>query len=75
MADWAAPDVLLARALDECGYAGGLAERSRANLEKFFAWLRREHSARPRPLAEMLEDAEALRAAQSEAEEPRHRTR
>jgi ATP-dependent helicase/nuclease subunit A len=69
-ADFAAPDRLVAEALDECGYAAGLPERARANIEKFLSWLRREHAARPRPLAEMLEDVEALRVQQSEAEAP-----
>jgi len=70
MADFAAPDWLVAKALDECGYTAGLSERARANVEKFLTWLRREHGARPRPLAEMLEDVEALRVQQSEAEAP-----
>jgi ATP-dependent helicase/nuclease subunit A len=65
-----APDLLVARALDECGYAGTLRERERANVEKLIGWLRREHASRPRPLKEMLGDLEALRAQQSEAEAP-----
>ena len=68
--DFAAPDWLIAKALDECGYTAGLSERARANVEKFLGWLRREHAARPRPLAEMLDDVEALRVQQSEAEAP-----
>jgi ATP-dependent exoDNAse (exonuclease V) beta subunit len=70
MADFAAPDRLMASALDQCGYVADLPERARANVEKFLSWLRREHAARPRPLAEMLEDVEALRVQQSEAEAP-----
>lgn len=70
MADFRSPDVLLARAIDECGYAANLSERARTNIEKLFQWLRREFTARPRPLAEMLEDVEALRGQQSEAEAP-----
>ena len=70
MAGFAAPDRLIAKALDECGYVAALPERARANIEKFLAWLRRENAANPRPLAEMLEDVEALRVQQSEAEAP-----
>ncbi len=64
------PDRLIAEALDECAYAAPLNERARANVDKFLAWLRREHRARPRPLAELLEDLEAFREAQAEAEAP-----
>lgn len=67
-AGYIAPDRLLAEALDESGYAAGLADRARANIEKFLGYVRREHRRRPRPLAELLEDLEALRATQSEAE-------
>jgi ATP-dependent exoDNAse (exonuclease V) beta subunit len=70
LADFAAPDWLVATALDECGYTAGLSERARANVEKCLGWLRREYAANPRPLAEMLEDVEALRVQQSEAEAP-----
>ena len=68
--DSVSPDQLLARVVDESNYAEGLTERARANLEKLFGWLRREHRSRPRALAEMLEDLETLRSAQSEAEAP-----
>jgi ATP-dependent exoDNAse (exonuclease V) beta subunit len=64
------PDLILSSAIDECGYAAALSERARSNVEKFLSWLRRQHSTQPRPLAEMLDDTEALRAAQSEAEAP-----
>jgi ATP-dependent exoDNAse (exonuclease V) beta subunit len=64
-------------ALDQCDYTsglpnqhGGLHDRSRANIEKLLAWLRREFRDRPRPLAELLEDLEALRWTQSVAEAP-----
>jgi len=70
MADFFPPDLLLARALDECGYTAGISERGRANLEKFLGWVRRESRPQPRTLAELLEDAEALRAQQAEAEAP-----
>jgi ATP-dependent helicase/nuclease subunit A len=70
MAGFVAPDLLLASALDECGYAAGLTDRARANVEKFLAYIRREHLRQPRPLAELLESLEALRATQSEAEAP-----
>jgi len=70
MAGFVAPDLLLASALDECGYAAGLTERARANVEKLFAHIRRERVKRPRPLAELLDDMEALRATQSEAQAP-----
>lgn len=69
-AGFIAPDRLLATALDECGYAGALTDRARANCEKLFAYIRRAHAKHPRPLAELLDDLEALRATQSEAEAP-----
>jgi ATP-dependent exoDNAse (exonuclease V) beta subunit len=65
-----APDRLLAEAVDRSGYALQLPERARANLEKLYGWLRREHRQRLRPLAEILEDLEAQRAGQAEAEAP-----
>jgi len=65
-----APDLLLASALDECGYVARLPERARANIEKLLGYVRREHRNRPRPLAELLEELEALRVTQSEAEAP-----
>jgi ATP-dependent exoDNAse (exonuclease V) beta subunit len=65
-----APDRLLARAIDECAFASRLSPRSRANVDKFLAWLRKEWQAHPRPLAELLDDLEALRATRSEAEAP-----
>jgi ATP-dependent exoDNAse (exonuclease V) beta subunit len=64
------PDRLIAKALDECGFASSFNARTRANTDKFLAWLRREHRARPRPLAELLEDLETLRESRSEAEAP-----
>jgi ATP-dependent helicase/nuclease subunit A len=70
LAGFIAPDHLIAMALDQCGYTTGLSERSRANVEKLLAWLRREFRDRPRPLAELLEDLEALRWTQSVAEAP-----
>jgi ATP-dependent helicase/nuclease subunit A len=70
LAGFIAPDRLIAMALDECGYTTGLSERSRANVEKLLAWLRREFRDRPRPMAELLEDLEALRWTQSVAEAP-----
>ncbi len=70
LAGFIAPDRLIAVALDQCGYLIGLPERSRANVEKLLAWLRREFRNRPRPLAELLEDLEALRFTRSEAEAP-----
>jgi ATP-dependent helicase/nuclease subunit A len=69
-AGFAAPDRLLSAALDECGYVAELPDRARANVEKLFAHIRGEHRKHPRPLAELLEDLEALRATQSEAEAP-----
>jgi len=70
MVGFVGPDLLLASALDECGYAAGLTDRARANVEKFFAHIRREHRRQQRPLAELLDGLEALRATQSEAEAP-----
>jgi ATP-dependent helicase/nuclease subunit A len=70
LAGFAGPDRLLATALDESGYAAGLSDRARANIAKLLSRVRREHAARPRPLAELLEDLESLRASQSEPEAP-----
>ena len=70
LAGFIAPDRLIAMALDQCGYTSGLHDRSRANVEKLLAWLRREFRDRPRPMAELLEDLEALRWTQSVAEAP-----
>jgi ATP-dependent exoDNAse (exonuclease V) beta subunit len=70
LAGFMAPDRLIAMALDQCGYTAGLSDRARANVEKLLAWLRREFRDRPRPLAELLEDLEALRWTQSVAEAP-----
>jgi len=64
----APPDLLLATALDEAGYTAALPDRAQANIEKFLAYLRREH--RHRPLADVLEHVEILRTTQSEAEAP-----
>src|SRR4029077_18632632 len=70
LAGFIAPDRLIAMALDACAYTTGLPERARANVEKLLAWLRRESRDRPRPLAELLDDLEALRWTQSVAEAP-----
>jgi len=70
LAGFVAPDRLILTALDQCGYTTGLHDRARANIEKLLAWLRREFQDRPRPLAELLEDLEALRWTQSVAEAP-----
>jgi ATP-dependent exoDNAse (exonuclease V) beta subunit len=70
LAGFIAPDRLVARVLDECGYWGTLSERARANVDKLLAWLRREFRNRPRPLAELLADLEALREAQTIADAP-----
>jgi ATP-dependent helicase/nuclease subunit A len=70
LAGFGAPDFVLAKALDECGYAAGLSERARMNIEKFLGLVRRRHRARPQPLAELLEDLEALRESATEAEAP-----
>lgn len=64
------PDRLIAQALDACGYWGTLTERACANVDKLLAWLRREFRNRPRPLAELLEDLEALREAQTVSDAP-----
>src|SRR5579883_1314540 len=61
------PDLLLASALDECGYTAHLAERAQSNLDKFFAALR---ARRPGTLADALNEMESLRALQTEAEAP-----
>ena len=70
MAGFVAPDKLLAQALDECGYLASLPIRARANVDKMLAWVRREFSSNPRPLAELLDDLESLRINKSEAEAP-----
>jgi ATP-dependent exoDNAse (exonuclease V) beta subunit len=70
LAGFIAPDRLIAMALDASAYTVGLPERARANVEKLLAWLRREFRDRPRPLAELLDDLEALRWTQSVAEAP-----
>ena len=70
LAGFVAPDRLILAALDQCGYTRPLSERARANVEKLLAWLRREFRERPRPLAELLEDLEALRWTRSAAEAP-----
>ncbi len=64
------PDRLIAQAFDECGYVATLSERAQANIDKLLAWLRREFHNRPRPLAELLDDLEALREAQTIADAP-----
>jgi ATP-dependent exoDNAse (exonuclease V) beta subunit len=69
-AGFLAPDRILARALDESGYLRHVSSRGRANIDKLFSWMRREHRNNPRPLAEMLDDLELLRASKSEAEAP-----
>ncbi len=63
-AGFVSPDRLLADHLPD------LSPRARANVDKLFSWLRREHRNRPRPLAEILDDLEFLRATNSEAEAP-----
>jgi ATP-dependent helicase/nuclease subunit A len=70
MTGFVPPDRLLAQALDECGYLGSLPIRARANVDKMLAWVRREYSSNPRPLAELLDDLESLRINKSEAEAP-----
>jgi ATP-dependent exoDNAse (exonuclease V) beta subunit len=70
LAGFVVPDRLLATALDESGYLAGISDRARANVEKFLGHVRREHRDRPQPLAELLDDLEALRTTQSEAEAP-----
>jgi ATP-dependent exoDNAse (exonuclease V) beta subunit len=66
LAGFVSPD----RLIEEAAYLATLNPRARANVEKLCAWLRREHRARPRPLAEMLDDLEQLRDAKSEPEAP-----
>jgi ATP-dependent helicase/nuclease subunit A len=70
LAGFVAPDLILASAMDECGYAEGLPERARANIEKLLAFIQREYRSQPRPLARLLDELEARRATQSEAEAP-----
>jgi CRISPR-associated protein Cas4 len=70
LAGFVAPDRLIAQAFDECGYLATLSERAQANIDKLLAWMRREFRNRPRPLAELLDDLEALRDAQTVADAP-----
>ncbi len=63
-------DEVLVKILDECGYASGLTDRGQANLDKLLGWIRRECRKQPRTFADLLEDLEALRASQGEAEAP-----
>lgn len=70
LAGFRPPDLLVARALDACGYTLRLSDRARANVDKLLAWLRREHRQRPRPLAELLEDLEAVRESETLANAP-----
>lgn len=72
-AGYSPPDQVIARILDQCGYAASLRDRAKANVEKLLGWMRREYRARPRALAELLDDLEALRDAQAEAEAPPQR--
>lgn len=65
-----APDRLIAQVFDECSYWGTLTERQRANVDKLLTWLRREFRNRPRPLAELLDDLESLREAQTAPDAP-----
>jgi ATP-dependent exoDNAse (exonuclease V) beta subunit len=69
-AGYLAPDLLIARALDRSGYPATLAPHQRANVDQLLAWMRAEFRKRPRPLPEMLEDLEALRATQNFAPAP-----
>jgi ATP-dependent exoDNAse (exonuclease V) beta subunit len=66
LAGFVSPD----RLIDDAAFLATLHPRARANVEKLYSWLRREHRARPRPLAEMLDDLEQLRDAKSEPEAP-----
>ncbi|HEY4362848.1 MAG TPA: UvrD-helicase domain-containing protein [Bryobacteraceae bacterium] len=70
LAGFVAPDRLIAMALDQCGYAEALPARASANIAKLLGWLRSEHRMRPRPLAELLEELEAQRKGQTQAEAP-----
>jgi ATP-dependent helicase/nuclease subunit A len=66
-AGFSAPDLLLATALDQCGYTAGLSERGQANIDKFLGLVR---GHRQRTLVGVVEEMESLRALQSEAEAP-----
>jgi len=48
-----------------CPVQPNLTPRARANVDKLFSWLRREHRNRPRPLAEILDDLELLSEAEA----------
>jgi ATP-dependent exoDNAse (exonuclease V) beta subunit len=70
LADFVAPDRLLAAALDDCGYESGLDAHARANVEKFLGQVREWWAAQRRPLAVLVEELDALRNAESEPDAP-----
>lgn len=56
------PDLLLARRIDESGYAAALSPQARANVAKFLALLREWSAAQPAALADWIDSIEQLRA-------------
>jgi ATP-dependent helicase/nuclease subunit A len=68
--DDVSPDILLARAMDDRDYEGGLHPRARANISKFLALIRNWFHGAPRGLEELVGELEWLRSSESEAEAP-----
>jgi ATP-dependent exoDNAse (exonuclease V) beta subunit len=68
--DAVSPDRLGARIVDESDYVAGLDAAARRNLTRFFSLLRDLYEREPRPLAELLDEVEQLRNAESLAEAP-----
>lgn len=54
LVDLVSPDVFLAKAMDESGYALGLSAAARANADKLMTMVREWWQADPRPLAEIV---------------------
>ncbi len=64
------PDRLLLSILEESNYEQGLTESARANIEKFLTLLRDRHAQAPKALPQLLDDLEALRESETEADAP-----
>ncbi len=68
--DDVSPDILLARAMDECDYEGGLDSRGKTGVSKFLGLVRDWFHGHPRPLDALVSDLDYLRSSESEAEAP-----
>ncbi len=67
---YVSPDRLVARAMDDSDYEGGLDARGCSNVEKFLSLVRDLWTNEPGPLGELLDDLQARRGARSEGEAP-----